>query len=109
MADWITVKKQADCSRLYSFRKEFTCQGADSFKIRVSADSRYKLYINGHFVSEGPCRSSGKEKYFETIEAASFVKAGKNIIEAVVLNIMEFSWTSVIRSGNCAQTTYTYW
>lgn len=102
MADWITAKNQADCSRLYSFRKEFTCSSADSFKIRVSADSRYKLYINGHFISEGPCRSSGKEKYFETVDAAPFVKAGKNIIEAVVLNIREFSWESVIRSEKCA-------
>ena len=102
-AKWITYKNQAEGTMLYSFRKKFVCNGADSFKIRISADSRYKLYINGCFASEGPCRSSGKIKYYEEFNGASLIKEGENVIEAVVLNIKEEdTWASIIRTGNCA-------
>lgn len=48
-AKWITVTEPSSKTSCYIFKKTFTLTEAPvSFYIRVSADTRYKLYINGN-------------------------------------------------------------
>ncbi len=54
--------------------------------IHVSGDNRYKLYINGTWVSAGPARGDLYFWNFETLDIAPFLKAGENMIEALVWN-----------------------
>ena len=56
---WIPSWNQKDdCeARIVYFRKEFVADEMDLLNartVRISADSRYKLYVNGNFVQEGP-------------------------------------------------------
>ena len=93
------------------FRKEFNlAEKPDKFIIHVSADNRYKLYVNGKIASLGPARGELYHWYFETVDIASFLKAGENIISAVVWNFGEESpeaqislRTAFILQGNSAQ------
>ncbi len=67
------------------FRKEFNLTDKPlHFIIHVSADNRYKLYVNGSLVSLGPARSEIYHWQYETVDIAPFLKPGKNIIGAIV-------------------------
>ncbi len=54
--------------------------------IHVSGDNRYKLYVNGTWVSAGPARGDLYFWNFESLDIAPFLKAGENKIEALVWN-----------------------
>ncbi|MEY2894410.1 MAG: hypothetical protein RIS42_129 [Bacteroidota bacterium] len=54
--------------------------------IHVSGDNRYKLYVNGTWVSAGPARGDLYFWNFETLDIAPYLKSGDNTIEALVWN-----------------------
>lgn len=60
-----------------------------SFIVHVSADNRYKLFVNGQYVAEGPQRSDVPHWRFETIDLAPYLQAGKNVLAAQVWNFGE--------------------
>jgi alpha-L-rhamnosidase len=54
--------------------------------IHVSGDNRYKLYVNGTWVSAGPARGDLYFWNFETLDIAPYLKSGDNSLEALVWN-----------------------
>jgi len=54
--------------------------------IHVSADNRYRLFVNGTAVCFGPARSDLNHWNYETLDIAPFLKPGKNLMAAVVWN-----------------------
>jgi alpha-L-rhamnosidase len=56
------------------------------FIVHVSADNRYRLYVNGTQVSSGPQRSDASHWRYETVDLAPYLAAGPNVIAAVVWN-----------------------
>src|SRR5689334_240977 len=56
------------------------------FVVHVSADNRYRLYVNGVQVSSGPQRSDPTHWRYETVDLAPQLAAGSNVIAAVVWN-----------------------
>lgn len=100
-AHWIT---HPDISReefgVYLFQKEFELeQVPDSFVIHVSADNRYKLYVNGNYVCNGPARGDTFKWRFETVDVASHLKEGSNLICAKVWNFAEYKPVAQISVG----------
>lgn len=58
----------------------------EKFIIHVSADNRYKLFVNGKMASIGPQLSEPKHWRFETIDIAPYLQTGKNSLAAEVAN-----------------------
>ena len=87
-ASWIVVPGESpDHYGIYLFRKKFMLKNKPgSFTIHVSADNRYKLYVNGNLVSMGPARGDISHWNYETLDISSNLKAGENVIAAVVWN-----------------------
>jgi alpha-L-rhamnosidase len=76
---------------VYYFRKSIDLAVKPaSFIIHVSADNRYKLYVNGTLVSLGPARGDTYYWNFETVDLAPWLTAGKNVIAAIVWNDAEY-------------------
>jgi alpha-L-rhamnosidase len=50
----------------------------------VTADSRYRLYVNGKFVGRGPVRSYPRFQYYDVYDLKDYLKPGKNVVAAVV-------------------------
>ncbi|HEY5824150.1 MAG TPA: alpha-L-rhamnosidase N-terminal domain-containing protein, partial [Cyclobacteriaceae bacterium] len=86
-AQWITVGDRGDEYGVYHFRKSISLQARpSSFLIHVSGDNRYKLFVNGVLVSLGPARSDLYHWNYETVDIASYLKEGNNVLAAVVWN-----------------------
>ena len=87
-AEWITCPKAPprDIGVCY-LRKAFDLTSApQQFLVRVSADNRYELFVNGTRVSRGPSRGDLDHWRFETVDVAPQLRAGKNVLAAVIWN-----------------------
>src|SRR5690606_21931582 len=70
---------------VYHFRKTFTLDKVeDRFVVHVTGDNRYRLFVNGNPVTSGPARGDLHHWYFESVNIASHLHQGKNVIAAVV-------------------------
>ncbi len=90
-AEWIS-HPTADLKDygVFHFRKEIDMKKVPgTFIIHVSADNRYRLFINGTPVCFGPARGDINHWYYETIDIAPYLKSGKNLLAAVVWNFGE--------------------
>ncbi len=87
-AEWIALPgEDGHDYGIYYFRKSIdltTVPG--SFRVHVSADNRYKLFINGNLVSLGPARNDLYHWNYETVDLAPWLVSGKNIVSAIVWN-----------------------
>lgn len=87
-AKWITSDEAParDEAVLY-FRKSVEMTSVPQhFVVRVSADNRFVLYVNGHLVGGGPARSDLAHWKYETFDIAPMLKSGANVFAAVVWN-----------------------
>lgn len=76
---------------VYHFRRTFDLPSKpDRFVVYVSGDNRYQLFANGKLVSWGPARSDLTHWRYETVDLASVLKLGKNVLAAVVWNDGQF-------------------
>jgi hypothetical protein len=84
---------------VYHFRRTFQLSAAPpSFAIHVTADNRYKLYVNGELVSLGPARGDLYHWRYESVDIAAHLKSGKNVLAAVVWNFGEHAPEAQITS-----------
>ena len=88
-AYWITHPFASEYDYgVFHFRVDFDLiEVPDTFTIYVSADNRYRLFVNGKEVSSGPARGSLEYWRYETVDIASLLNKGKNIISAEVFNL----------------------
>lgn len=56
------------------------------YVVRVSADNRFILYVNGHRVGDGPARGDLAHWRYETFDIAEYLTAGSNFVTATVWN-----------------------
>jgi hypothetical protein len=93
---------------VFHFRRVFEItEVQDTFLVHVSADNRYKLFVNGEQVCHGPARGDITHWRFETVNLAPYLKQGRNVIAAQVWNygqykpVAQFSVkTAFILQGN---------
>jgi alpha-L-rhamnosidase len=87
-ANWITVPgATTNGYGVYIFRKEIALSTKPTaFVVHISADNRYKLFVNEKLVSLGPARGDLYYWNFETVDLAPYLSAGKNILSALVWN-----------------------
>lgn len=96
---------------VYHFRKSFFLNDIpSSFVINISADNRYRLFVNGQDIGCGPERGDIAHWYFETFDIAPYLKKGNNTLAVLVWNLGENSpvaqmtlRTGLIVQGNSGQ------
>jgi alpha-L-rhamnosidase len=73
---------------VYYFRKSIDLANppTSSFPVFVSADNRYKLFVNEKLVSLGTARSDIQHWNYETVDLTPYLHKGKNIIAAQIWN-----------------------
>ena len=90
---WIAAQGDNGTSYgVFYFRKNIELAAKPgSFIVHVSADNRYKLYVNGQLVSLGPARGDIYYWNYETVDLAPYLSAGKNTVAALVWNEANYS------------------
>jgi len=110
-AQWITHPTESALDYgVFHFRKSFDLSSVpEEFIIHISADNRYRLFVNGKAVCFGPARGDLAHWFYESVDIARYLKQGKNLLAAVVWNFGEdkpwaqFSLkTALIVQGNSA-------
>lgn len=92
--DWIESDKAIP--QYVSFRKEISLRSRpEAAVVRVSADSRYRLFVNGSPVAFGPCKGDDEVWHYEELDIAPYLTEGSNCIAATVLR-----YPAIHRKGN---------
>ena len=107
---WISPKGSGvSHNRLYYFKKTFNLDKIDEGVVEISAQSRYKLYINGVFCAFGPCKGTREQVYFDTVNVKDYLKVGENEILVKVIQLYGrdsdggiIPADGVLRTGICA-------
>lgn len=72
--------------RLVCFRGTLKLQNVPQYlPVKITADSRYKLYVNGDFAEMGPSRGNNKTWYVDTVDISRYLQSGDNILAVLVL------------------------
>jgi alpha-L-rhamnosidase len=92
-AFWITCPAVSLKSYgVYHFRKRFELPLLpEHCVIHVTADNRYRLFVNGHPVCSGPARGDLYNWFYETVDIAPYLQRGQNVIAALVWNMAEYA------------------
>ena len=87
-ASWIAPPGvPGDSSVVFHARRTFDVAAKpERFLVHVSADNRYRLYVNGEQVASGPQRSDVMHWRYETVDLAPKLRAGRNVLAALVWN-----------------------
>lgn len=86
MPGWVDSSSANTVGRIVTFSREFHLSSLPSKAlVHCSADTRYKLMMNGARVSIGPSRGSSQLWYFDSIDIVPWLTAGTNRIECIVL------------------------
>ena len=85
---WIAAEREeSDAYGIFIFRKSFELdRKPETFPVQISADNRYKLYVNGVLASLGPARGDLYYWNYESVDLAPFLRQGNNILAALVWN-----------------------
>lgn len=70
-----------------------------SAHVRVSADNRYQLFVNGKFVCRGPARCEPRFQAYDEIDLGPYLRRGKNCIAALAHHYGESTFQSLERGG----------
>lgn len=85
-AQWI-AKAGGEGTGVFLFRRTFDLAAVPGrFVVHTSADQRYQLYVNGRRMATGPARGDLNHWRFETVDIAPALRAGRNVVAAVVWN-----------------------
>lgn len=89
---WVPGWTYADSEKpvVAYFRKKVVLSGKVKYiDLKISADTRYKLYINGTFVQCGPQKGNLESWHFDRMAESTFLREGENVIAIEVLRFPE--------------------
>ena len=83
--NWVWTQDSGDSFEVVQFSCLFPVNDVLPVKFHISADNRYKLYIDGKFIGLGPQRGTLDRYFFDTYDLSSLsVESCQHIFSAVV-------------------------
>ncbi len=89
-SNWIWTRNwDSGCDRrpvAVLFRKKVYLNGkAKQADVKISADSRYKLFVNGTFVEAGPSKGDGQIWFYDKVSLMPYLRRGENVLAVAAL------------------------
>jgi alpha-L-rhamnosidase len=89
---------------VFAFRRRFELSEIpDSLIVNISADQRYKLFVNDRMICFGPQRGDVRHWFFEAVDLAPYLVAGRNTITVLVWN---FGWLAPMAQCSSGRTAF---
>lgn len=83
---WLPDWKEQGEPVLACFRKSFAVtEKPQALPVEISADSRYKLFVNGVLASVGPSKGDRLLWFQDQVDLAPYLQEGENVLAAEVL------------------------
>lgn len=98
---WARPDFARDANTFVCFRRTFDLTSAPEAPVvaYVSADARYKLWVNGSYVGRGPARCDPAFQCLDAHDLAPYLRAGVNVIAVLVRTYgRDMSWYQLPRS-----------
>ena len=89
-------KEDDEKAKLVLFRAAFEGK-PDNTHIRITADTRYKLYVNGIHVQSGPSKGDDKVRYIDEADIGEWLTDGENVI---AVNVLRYSFDHPYHSNH---------
>ncbi|KUJ10533.1 alpha-L-rhamnosidase [Mollisia scopiformis] len=94
--DWIDSSINNTAGRIVTFTRNFSLNSSPTeVLLHFSADTRYKLHVNGTRVAVGPSRSSPLIWYYDTLDIAPYLSEGDNEVKFTVIRYFASSRTAM--------------
>lgn len=120
---WIgPVGAEASDYGYFLFRKHFVLSESvrEPVYVRVSADNRYRLYINNMPLISGPVPGDCGHYFYDSLDVAPFLQKGENVVAAEVWNYGPWSpvaligcqpalWIEAVTSAGASLNTNSDW
>ncbi len=81
---WTTEEGSGDYNAYALFRRAFTLASFASARLCITADSFYRLRVNGAWVNDGPVRAYPEHYRYDALDLTPFLHEGENVLEAEV-------------------------
>lgn len=69
----------------------------ENSRIRITADTRYKLYVNDVFIQFGPSKGDDKIRYIDEMDIGDWLHEGENVI---AVNVLRYSYDHPYHSNH---------
>lgn len=80
---WKQQKPRVPYNQTVVARKRFKLVAFDRGILRITADSYYRLYVNGIWIADGPCRSWTEHFRYDELDVTFALRSGENEIEII--------------------------
>jgi alpha-L-rhamnosidase len=81
---WCRQNDVHEYNQTVLFKKDVELKNSGEASLKITADSRYRVLINGNRVHDGPGRAYPNHLQFDVHDVTAFLKPGKNRIEVIV-------------------------
>lgn len=100
-AQWIWCRGEEKPRNFYLYaRKSFLLEGPPRRgAIRITADSRYQLWVNGVQIARGPARCDPRWQCLDEWDIAEALRPGENVIAALVHHYGEWTFSYILGRG----------
>jgi alpha-L-rhamnosidase len=83
-AHWIWNAQAPARNAWVLFRCEFDLADTTDARLFISADTRYRVWINGQYLGDGPPQSQPYHQYYDERDIVALVQPGHNCIAVIV-------------------------
>ena len=83
-ASWVWHNQAPQRNAWVLFRNDFVVAGASEITLYISADTRYRVWINGTMVGDGPPQSQPYHQYYDERNITPYLNVGNNCIAVLV-------------------------
>lgn len=98
-ARWIWGGEEDFVGRHMRFRKSFTLSAAPRHApFRITADTRYRLHVNGRPVLDGPARGYPRTQAVDETDLAPYLRVGENVLAVHVLSFGLSTFQNIFRA-----------
>ncbi len=99
-ANWIWIRSREKRNVYINARRCFYLQRSVAKAcLRISADSRYRLFLNSEWLDDGPCRSFPHLQQYDQYDVTHHLREGRNCLAISVVHYGESTFQYILGRG----------